>query len=69
MVIGPYAASTEVDDASIGSVVDPVCDVALDPRQAAQTYDYHQTTYYFHSADCFRQFLDDPEKYSAPDDT
>jgi len=43
-------------------VVDPVCGMEVD-AQAAVTAEHEGETYYFCSAGCKEQFLEDPEKH------
>ena len=45
------------------TVIDPVCDMEIDPNTAAGTSEYKGQTYYFCSPGCKRSFDKDPEKY------
>jgi P-type Cu+ transporter len=45
---------------------DPVCDMDVDPAQAAGKHAHRGTTYYFCSAWCLAQFKKAPEKYLSP---
>jgi Cu+-exporting ATPase len=40
---------------------DPVCGMTVDPEDAAGSYEYRGTTYYFCSDSCRETFRDDPE--------
>ena len=42
---------------------DPVCNMIIDPKDAAGTSEYKGKTYYFCSPGCKRSFDKDPEKY------
>ncbi len=42
---------------------DPVCGMMVDEKQAAATYEYKGTTYYFCAPGCKAAFEKDPEKY------
>jgi len=42
---------------------DPVCDMDVDPKQAAGKSEYKGQTYYFCSPGCKKQFDKDPERY------
>ncbi len=44
---------------------DPVCDMDVDPQDAAATSVYNGQTYYFCSKGCKVAFDKDPEKYLA----
>lgn len=44
---------------------DPVCDMDVDPQDAAATSVYNGQTYYFCSKRCKVAFDKDPEKYLA----
>ena len=45
---------------------DPVCGMDVTPENAAATFEYKGTTYYFCSPGCKRDFEKDPEKYLDP---
>jgi len=47
-------------------VIDPVCDMTVDPDDAAGTVVHRGETYYFCSSWCVDQFRADPEKYLQP---
>ncbi len=49
--------------------IDPVCQMAVDPDQAAATAEYQGQTYYFCAPGCKAAFEKDPDAYlgSAPD--
>jgi YHS domain-containing protein len=48
---------------------DPVCGMEVDPAQAAATYEYKGTTYYFCAPGCKAAFEKEPEKYlSQPEE-
>jgi len=42
---------------------DHVCDMDVDERTAAATYEYEDDTYYFCSQQCKDKFVTDPERY------
>jgi Cu+-exporting ATPase len=42
---------------------DHVCDMEVDERTAAASYEYEDDTYYFCSEKCKNKFVDDPESY------
>lgn len=44
-------------------VIDPVCQMGVDPKKAAANYTYKGTTYYFCALACQKQFEKDPAKY------
>jgi YHS domain-containing protein len=46
-------------------VVDPVCGMEIDPKQAAGQSEYKGKTYYFCASGCKRQFDKDPERYAG----
>ncbi len=48
------------------AVIDPVCDMTVDPDDAAGTVVHRGETYYFCSSWCVDQFRADPEKYLQP---
>jgi len=43
--------------------LDPVCGMTVDPAQAAGSFEYHGTTYYFCSTHCLHRFEQDPESF------
>ena len=43
--------------------IDPVCGMQVDPRNAAGSYEYRGTTYYFCSTGCLEDFKEDPGSY------
>jgi len=43
--------------------MDPVCGMEVDPENAAGSYDYKGTTYYFCSQGCLEDFRDDAESF------
>jgi Cu+-exporting ATPase len=49
-----------------GMVKDPVCGMAVDPREAKQRAHYHGEDFYFCSASCRTKFLAAPERYARP---
>lgn len=42
---------------------DPICQMEVDEKQAAATYEYKGKTYYFYSKGCQEKFAEEPEKY------
>ncbi len=47
-------------------MVDPVCDMDVEPDEAAGTHEYKGQTYYFCSVPCVEKFKADPEKFLHP---
>ena len=45
------------------AVIDPVCGMTIDPRQAAGSHEHKGKSYYFCSRSCLEQFKANPEKY------
>lgn len=43
--------------------IDPVCNMEVDEKTAAATYEYKGKTYYFCAPGCKAAFEKDPEKY------
>ena len=43
--------------------IDPVCDMKVDEKKAAATYDYKGKTYYFCAVGCKERFAKDPERF------
>jgi PKD repeat protein len=56
-------AGTNSTDSTSSTVVDVVCKMEIDKRTAEFTSEYKGTTYYFCSADCKKEFDENPEKY------
>ncbi len=52
--------------ATLGTEIDPVCGMAVDPATAAGAVKYAGKTYYFCSTHCVQKFQADPEKYVSP---
>jgi Cu+-exporting ATPase len=46
---------------------DPVCGMTVTASDAAGSYEYKGTTYYFCAPGCMNSFRKDPEKYLGPD--
>jgi P-type Cu+ transporter len=46
-------------------VIDPICDMTVEPATAAGKFDYNGETYYFCSVHCQKLFQTDPAKYLA----
>lgn len=44
-------------------VQDPVCNMEIDPAQAAGQATYQGRTYYFCSEECLQKFQQDPDRY------
>ena len=61
LLIVAAAAQQKAED----KAVDPVCGMTLSKAQAAATYEYKGTTYYFCSTGCKDAFAKEPEKYLA----
>ena len=51
-------------------MIDPVCGMTVDPKEAAAAWDHEGTTYFFCSVGCFERFKEDPERFmaAAPED-
>jgi adenylate cyclase len=45
-------------------VIDPVCHMSVEPREAAGTLTYEGRTYYFCSLECARAFTAEPERFA-----
>ena len=45
------------------AVIDPVCNMTVDPDASAGSYDYKGQTYYFCSTHCLHKFSEAPEKF------
>lgn len=45
------------------ATVDPVCSMTVDPDNAAGSFEYHGTTYYFCSTHCLHRFRENPESF------
>lgn len=45
------------------TVIDPICDMEVDPEDAAAEWTYGGETYYFCAVGCKKRFENDPEKY------
>jgi len=50
-------------------VVDPVCEMTIDPADAVGHAEYEGKTYYFCSDSCRTQFRADPAQFAKPDRT
>ena len=46
-------------------MIDPICDMTVEPDKAAGKADYDGETYYFCSVHCLKLFQTDPAKYLA----
>jgi Cu+-exporting ATPase len=46
-------------------LIDPICEMTVEPTSAAAWFDYDGTTYYFCSVHCQKLFQTDPAKYLA----
>lgn len=44
-------------------VIDPICDMEVDPETAAAEYEYGGEMFYFCAIGCKRRFEKDPERY------
>jgi len=49
--------------------LDPVCDMMVDPKEAAGRSEYKGKTYYFCSLGCKKDFDKEPEKYLSQKNT
>ena len=54
-----------IDGKEICVEIDPVCGMEVDPQNAAGSYDYQGTAYYFCSTGCLEDFKEDPESFTA----
>jgi len=50
----------------VGSVLDPVCWMRLQPARAAASVEISHRTYYFCHRGCKERFMGEPDKYLAP---
>ena len=50
-------------------VTDPVCNMSIEPNQAAAKIEYQGNTYYFCSHGCHKAFTAAPENYVAKRET
>jgi YHS domain-containing protein len=48
-----------------GKLLDPICDMTVEPASAAGKFDYDGATFYFCSVHCQKLFQSDPAKYLA----
>ena len=46
-------------------MLDPICDMTVDPAQAAGKFDFDGETYFFCSVHCQKLFQGDPAKFLA----
>ena len=46
-------------------MLDPICDMTVDPAQAAGKFEFEGETYFFCSVHCQKLFQSDPAKYLA----
>src|SRR5882724_12455168 len=60
------AAHTHGTHTEPGSVIDPVCGMAVDPHTTPQRHTYLGRPYYFCSAGCRTKFAADPAQYVLP---
>ena len=49
-------------------VIDPVCEMEIDPKTAAGKSEYQGKTYYFCSLGCKKAFDKEPQKYISKSD-
>jgi YHS domain-containing protein len=42
---------------------DPICGMEVEPSEAAASYDYEGTMYYFCAVGCKEKFKQNPERY------
>lgn len=52
--------------AVLGSEIDPVCGMSVDPANAAGSVEHAGKTYFFCSTHCVKKFSADPQKYLTP---
>lgn len=52
-----------------GTVIDPVCGMAVDPATSAHHAQHQGSEYHFCSARCRERFIADPQKYLSPEST
>ena len=60
------AAHTHGTHVEPGSVIDPVCGMAVDPHTTPHRHSYQGRPYYFCSAGCRTKFAADPAQYVLP---
>ncbi len=64
-MMGGHKHGGHGDAAPGGYVKDPVCGMAVDPKNAAATAEHGGTTYYFCSASCHDKFEQTPAHYTG----
>ena len=62
---GGSCCSSKVESQPTGTVVDPVCGMAVDPATTAHHAQHQGTEYHFCSARCLERFVAEPQKYLA----
>src|SRR5258706_10141381 len=60
----PTSARVNVGNLEL-TLIDPICDMSVEPANAAGKADFDGTTYYFCSVHCQKLFQTDPAKYLA----
>jgi YHS domain-containing protein len=50
------------------TVTDPVCGMQIRPEEAAASEEYQGRTIYFCSPGCSAAFVEDPDRYTRPQD-
>src|SRR2546429_230482 len=64
----PHSRATRTYGTQVepGSVIDPVCGMAVDPHTTPHRHTYQGRPYYFCSAGCRTKFAADPARYLSP---
>ena len=44
-------------------MIDPVCGMTVEPKNAAAAWEHEGTTYYFCSVACMERFRQEPERF------
>ena len=49
-------------------MIDPVCGMTVETKEAAAAWEFNGTTYYFCSVGCWEKFKADPDKFLSMDE-
>lgn len=63
---GASCCASKTAEATVGSVIDPVCGMTVDPATSAHHATHQGTDYHFCSAKCRERFIAEPQKYLSP---
>ena len=64
---GGSCCSSKTPATTVGTVVDPVCGMTVDPATTAHHATHQGTDYHFCSAKCRERFIAEPQKYLSPE--